>query len=54
MTTYKQGREGGAFLSNGSDDIRNQRGEENLILGIFLMPEITVAHSSRQSALGEE
>lgn len=42
------------FLSNGTDDIRNQRGEENLILGIFLMPGITGAHSSRQSALGEE
>lgn len=44
----------GLFLSNGSDDIPNQRGEENLILGIFLMPGITGAHSSRQSALGEQ
>ena len=54
MIAYKYGREREIFLSNGSDDIRNQRGEENLIFGIFLMPQITGAHSSRQSALGEE
>jgi hypothetical protein len=53
MITYNQGREGEAFLYNGSDDIRNQREEENFILGIFLMPEISGAHSSRQSAMGE-
>jgi len=55
MIAYKYGRErGGIFLSNGSDDIRNHREEENFILGIFFMPGITGAHSSRQSALGEE
>jgi hypothetical protein len=54
MIAYKHGREGRVFLSNGSDDIRNKRGEQNLILGIFLIPEITGAHSACHSALGEQ
>jgi hypothetical protein len=43
MSAYKHGTEEEALVSNGSDDIRNQRGEENLILGIFLVPEISGA-----------